>query len=142
MTAFLLDTSAVIGLVERRSASVRGVLSRATVDPVVSILTLGELAHGVAAAGDDTVERARRQATASRVTRLPMLGLASPEIAECYGFVSVSRRAGWIDRWLVAAAAVGSLEIVTEDAGIADLVDGISWSGPWSRPAITLCPPA
>ena len=141
MTAFLLDTSAVIGLIERRSAAVRGVLSRATVDPVVSVLTLGELEHGVQVRGIAKVERARRRATADFAARLPTLGLpASRRVAACYGFVSVSGRAGWVDRWLVATAVVGDLEIVTEDAGIAALVDEVVWNAVWARPTVTLCP--
>jgi predicted nucleic acid-binding protein len=139
MTAFLLDASAVIGLIERRSAHVRGVLSRATVDPVVSVLTLGELAHGVHAA-PDTAERARRQRTADRAARLPALGLAGRDIAECYGFVSASQRAGWIDRWLVAIASVGGLELVTQDVDIARLVDEVAWTPPWIAPVVALCP--
>lgn len=139
MSAMLLDTSALIGLIERRSAAVRAVLARATVDPVVSVVTIGELAHGVAEAPTARQRTARRR-TYELATQLPVLPLDGVEIADCYGFVSSSRRAGWADRWLVASAVVHDLELVTEDAGMSSIRDDIRWTDRWPAPSITVCP--
>jgi predicted nucleic acid-binding protein len=138
MTAFLLDTSAVIGLIERRSPAVRGALSRATTDPFVSVLTFGELAHGVAASPTAT-ERRRRAITVTYAQRLRTLALDGALFAECYGYISVGQRAGVNDRWIVAQAVVNGLELLTEDAGIARLIEAVAWTSSWERPALTLC---
>ena len=137
MTAFLLDTSAIIGLLERNSRSIRGALSRVTVDPKVSVLTLGELEHGAQSAGSNQDQR--RLLTLRRAKALPMIAIDTPDIAECFGFVSRSTRAGVIDRWLVACAVVGGLEILTEDHGMSALIDDVQWNDRWQRPDLTLC---
>lgn len=138
MTAFLLDTSAVIGLIERRSPAVRGALSRASTDPLVSILTFGELAHGVAAS-PNAAERRRRANTVTYAQRLPALALDGALVPECYGYISATQRAGVTDRWIVAQAVVNRLELLTEDAGIVRLVEAMAWNSRWERPDVTLC---
>jgi predicted nucleic acid-binding protein len=137
MTAFLLDTAAIIGLLERNSRSVRGALSRVTVDPKVSVLTLGELEHGAQHA--EAAQDERRQLTLRRAKALPMIAIDAPEVAECFGFISRSTRAGVIDRWLVACAVVEGLDLLTEDHGMSALIDDVPWNDRWRRPDLTLC---
>jgi tRNA(fMet)-specific endonuclease VapC len=125
----ILDTSAVIGLIERRSAEIEAIIRSDPIRPVVSILTIGELQHGVSGATASR-ERRRRQETLDLVAELPAVGL-SLATAACFGQLSarMSRRVGVADRWIAATALSRSLTLVTEDRDLAEALHGCEVPG-------------
>ena len=125
----ILDTSAVIGLIERRSAEVERIVRSDPIRPVVSLLTIGELEHGVRAATGARLRR-RRQETLDLVAELPAVGL-SLAAAACFGELSarMPRRVGVADRWIAATALSRSLTLVTEDRDLAEALRGCEVPG-------------
>lgn len=119
----MLDTSAVIGWLERRDESAAQAISTAKEIPVVHIVTLGELHDGV--------ERARRgsnvEVLASRVATLRFvvseLSVADPlgaDDAALFGVVSsvIGRGLSHNDKWILARVVIAEHLLVTQDAGL------------------------
>lgn len=125
----ILDTSAVIGLVERHSEAIEAVVAADPVRPVVSIISLGELQHGLRRAATAR-ERRARQATLDIVAELIAVGL-SLAAAEGFGELSarLPRRVGVADRWIAATALTRSLTLVTEDRELAEALRGCDVPG-------------
>lgn len=124
---FILDTSAIIGLVERQNPHV-GEALRAdgnTELPMCHVVSLGELAGGVHAArvrGDESAV-AQREQTLSTARSLadPDDPLGRSEI-ECFGIITAltSRKLSHNDQWILACAAAEQAQLVTEDQRQAD----------------------
>ena len=127
----IFDTSAVIGLVERRSPA----LVQATTElgqPIVRSATVsGELQHGAAITGDGQAARADTLDRYLRLSAWPDLELELDELARLYGIVSAtstepSLRAGMNDRWVVAECLAFGTGLVTADARQARLATTVA----------------
>ncbi len=140
----ILDTSAVIGLIELDAvrpaivASVRQVGGDKR--PAIHVVTLGELAAGVHRAveqfGSGSVEAKARQRTLDVATWREAGGSSRPRLSTfdidaatwgCYGEVSgpMGRRVSNNDKWIVAAAIVNKRVLVTQDETLADRAAGV-----------------
>ena len=118
--AVMLDTSAVIALVERKHVGIRRLLDVHGVLPNVSVMTIGELEHGVEAATDH-VQRRRRAWTLQACDRMEVSNI-DRATARLYGRLSLElpRRVGSADRWIAAGAAVLGATLVTFDRPLAE----------------------
>jgi predicted nucleic acid-binding protein len=132
---FLLDTD-VIAETRRRTpdVNVTAWLDRTDPDAVfVSVLTLGELAKGVAPVGrrDAAAGAAlRRWLDGIRVLYADRLVGVDAEVAEEWGRLSTARPLTAINGLLAATALVHGLTLVTRNGS--DLVDsGIAVVNPW-----------
>lgn len=124
----LLDTSAALGLIERRSPEIREVVARLDDALLRSSFVTAELLHGVeSATGSD---RDERQATLDRWLRITVAPDTAPTLEvlpEPYSRISalagpLRSRIGQNDRWILAEANVlGVSRIITEDLGQANL---------------------
>ena len=134
----ILDTSAVIGLVELDAdrpgivASVRQVGGDKR--PAIHVVTLGELAAGVHRAveqfGSGSVEANARQRTLDVAAGREAGGSGRPRLSTfdidaatwgCFGEISgpMGRRVSNNDKWIVAAAIVNERVLVTQDETLA-----------------------
>ncbi len=122
--ALILDTSAVIGWVERRNQNVIAALAATERLPVISIVTLGELFQGVESArrANDAASLAIRQRTLSLAQRRLSRVAVDESDAKLFGKLSavLSRAVSHNDRWIAAAAMRVKRSLVTEDAELAD----------------------
>lgn len=121
--ALILDTSAVIGWVERRNQKVIETLAATERLPVISVVTLGELFQGVESArhANDAAALAIRQRTLGLAQRrLPRVGVDESD-AKLFGRLSavLSRTVSHNDRWIATAAMRVKRTLVTEDAELA-----------------------
>lgn len=140
----ILDTSAVIGLVELDAdrpgivASVRQVGGDKR--PAIHVVTLGELAAGVHRAveqfGSGSVEANARQHTLDVAAGREAGGSGRPRLSTfdidaatwgCFGEISgpMGRRISNNDKWIVAAAIVNERVLITQDETLADRAGGI-----------------
>lgn len=123
--ALILDTSAVIGWVELKSAEITKALRDHSVDgsPRVHTVTIGELELGVAQA-DDEVTRARRRATLrfAREQLAPLPLDADGDQPEAFGQIAaaLSRQISHNDNWITAAAITERRHLLTQDAALAE----------------------
>jgi len=134
----ILDTSAVIGLIELDAdrpgivASVRQVGGDKR--PAIHVVTLGELAAGVHRAveqfGSGSVEANARQRTLDVAAGREAGGSSRPRLSTfdidaatwgCFGEISgpMGRRVSNNDKWIVAAAIVNERVLVTQDETLA-----------------------
>jgi predicted nucleic acid-binding protein len=132
--ALILDTSAVIGWVERRNQNVIAALAATERLPLISIVTLGELFQGVESArhANDASALAIRQRTLSLAhRRLPRVGVDESD-AKLFGRLSavVSRTVSHNDRWIATAAMRVKRTLVTEDAELAAALAGSGFDIP------------
>jgi predicted nucleic acid-binding protein len=141
VSALLLDTSAVIGLLERKTPSLKRVIEEETLPIRVSVITLGELHHGVEGSPDPVTRQRRR-------TSLDALKMScvTVEITEAetlvYGDLSARlrsagfgpRRVGAADRWISATAIKRGFTLVTQDAVLADALSNLGYGD-----NLTLC---
>jgi predicted nucleic acid-binding protein len=119
----VFDTSAVIGLVERRSPALIEAATQLGQPIMRSATVCGELQHGAAITSPGQAERAR---TLDRYLHLsawpdPELDLEIDELARLYGVVSAASaqpdlRAGMNDRWVIAECLAFGAGLVTADA--------------------------
>jgi predicted nucleic acid-binding protein len=121
--ALILDTSAVIGWVERRNQNVIAALASTERLPLISIVTLGELFQGVESArrANDAASLAIRQRTLSLAQRrLPRVAVDESD-AKLFGRLSavLSRAVSHNDRWIAVAAMRVKRSLVTEDVELA-----------------------
>ncbi|HTQ21063.1 type II toxin-antitoxin system VapC family toxin [Mycobacterium sp.] len=121
--ALILDTSAVIGWVERRNQNVIEALAATERLPVISIVTLGELFQGVESAryANDAAALTIRQRTLSLAQRrLPRVGVDESD-AKMFGRLSaaLSRTVSHNGRWIATVAIRVKRTLVTEDAQLA-----------------------
>lgn len=142
----MLDTSAVLGWLERKTPGTSEAVRSAGATPLIHVATLAELQEGVAraeaiGAASTEVRRQTVQFVLHRLRRTP----APSEIdAECFGRLSActSRKLSHNDKWIVAASIIGGHRLLTEDArihaqvmGNADLERMVVDRG-WSSPQI------
>lgn len=140
MGSLILDTSAVIGLLERADRNILGSVRESAERPKVSIVTLGELHHGVARSrrsGDsDSISARTRSLRAAQALDVLPITIA---IAECFGDLSAvtPRTIGVNDRWIIASAVVGGRTLVTQDEELA-VINGLVFE--WDPPRIIFHP--
>lgn len=133
MNRLLLDTSAIIGLIERRVESLRTIVAADDAVLHMSIVTLGELEHGVAAATTTTIAATRRSSLHAVIDATDVVGLDADD-ASTYGLLSHElRRRGWgpravgtADRWIAATAITRGLTLVTQDRLLAEAIDAVT----------------
>ena len=117
----VLDTSAVIHLVERRAAALTTELRKATQAPSISVVTLGELAVGWALLPSDSLRR--RTYHAARRMRVVdiVVDHLHPEPAGLVLSFGVCRAAGikGNDAWIAATAHVLAATLLTYDETLA-----------------------
>ncbi len=135
----LFDTSAVIGLLERRSTDLIALVTDLDRPIVRSTTVCGELRHGVGLSDRDPIE-SRRSQTLHEYLSLsvwPDVEFELDELSELYGAVSATSaqpelRAGMNDRWVIAECLAYRSGLVTGDqrqarlAGAAAATAGIS----------------
>lgn len=129
----IFDTSAVIGLVERRSRALIEVATDLDRPIMRSATVCGELQHGAAVTGTGQAERAD---TLDRYLRLsawpdPVADLELDELARLYGVVSATSaqpdlRVGMNDQWVVAECLAFGAGLVTADARQARLATAVA----------------
>jgi len=116
-----IDTSAVIGFIERQDPPVVETLTTQVAPAVLLSFVEAELLHGVAAA---TADAPARQRTLGVYHQLTTLADPVPEraaVVEYYGQVSgyasrTANRSGQNDRWIIAeAVAMNATIFVTQD---------------------------
>ncbi|MBK9560294.1 MAG: hypothetical protein WAS75_04160 [Candidatus Microthrix subdominans] len=144
----MLDTSAVLGWLERKTPGVSDAVRTAGATPLIHIATLAELHERVAraeAVGAASTEQ-RRQTVEFVLHRLGRTPAPSEIDAECFGCLSActSRKLSHNDKWIVAASIIGGHRLLTEDArlhaqvmGNAELERTVVGRG-WSSPQIVL----
>lgn len=127
----ILDTTAVVGLLELgddRQLLIEAVRAAGGTElPGVSVVTLGELAAGVQAAGDHEDRRAARQRTLGvvegqhRRSRFDILPI-DRSTWQRFGQVSglLTRKIGHNDKWIAATALAAGRTLVTQDALLAE----------------------
>ncbi len=131
---FVLDTSAIIGMIERQNPRVGEVLRSDgnTELPVCHVVSLGELAGGIHSArvrSDESAVAEREQTLSiARSLAAPRDPLGRSEV-ECFGIITAltSRKLSHNDQWILACAAAEQAHLVTEDRRQADesAVDGL-----------------
>jgi predicted nucleic acid-binding protein len=117
----LLDTSAVIHLVERRSHGVVNEIRTSTEAPSISVVTLAELAVGWASLPVDSLRRRTyRAARRLRVVNVNVDPLAS-EPAGLIASFGACRAAGikGNDAWIAATAHATGSTLITYDETLA-----------------------
>lgn len=126
-SGYLLDTSAVLALTERRNEKIVHLIREADQAPIGSMVVLGELVHGVAAAPTKAI-RIQRESTVSFYKRLVRMPDQYPwiSIASRYGDASAAAsasglRLGMNDRWIVAECVTFGAILVTCDETQASL---------------------
>jgi len=130
-SATVFDTSAVIGLTERRSPVLIDIVKSLGRPITRSITVYGELRHGAALA--DRPRQSDRARTLDRYQRLSEWSeteTALDEVGQIYGDVSAMAsanelRLGMNDRWIIAESVVLGARLVTGDrrqAHLAELV--------------------
>lgn len=132
--ALILDTSAVIGWVERRNQNVIEALAATDRLPVISIVTHGELCQGVESArrANDAAALAIRQRTLNLAhRRLSRVGVDESD-AKLFGRLSavLSRTVSHNDRWIATAAMRVKRTLVTENAELAAALAGSGFDIP------------
>lgn len=128
---FILDTSAIIGMVERQNARVRRAVRADgnTELPVCHVVSLGELVGGVHSArlGGNESALAEREQTLSIARSLadPRDPLGPSEVA-CFGIITAltRRKLSHNDQWILACAAAEQAQLITEDVRQADASAG------------------
>lgn len=139
MSGLMLDTSAVIGLLERHDQRLRALVARTSAEIAVSAITLGELEHGMHT--NPTPTRRDTLATAAAaMVRIDIDGTFAPA---CYGFIrsETSRRVGRLDCWIASSAVIAGLDLVTQDAHLDQGLRAIDWStSRWETPTVVFVP--
>jgi predicted nucleic acid-binding protein len=128
-STLLFDTSAVIGLIERRSPDLIGIVKSLGRPITRSITVFGELRHG--AALEDRPGQLDRERTLDRYQRLSEwseIETALDEVGQAYGDVCATASAnelslGVNDRWIIAECAVLRARLVTGDRRQAQLAE-------------------
>lgn len=127
----ILDTSAVIGLVERRSRDLVEIVTRLGGPIVRSPTVTGELQHGAAVDGPGAEQRAETLDRYLRLSVWPDAEIELHELARIYGIVSGTSanpelRAGMNDRWVVAECVAFGAGLITADARQARLATAVA----------------
>ncbi len=123
----------MISLVELGDEGLRAVIEAEDAAVAVSVVTLGELHHGVLAATSPAKSDVRRRTYAAALT-MNVIPVREDQAA-AYGEISavLPRRIGSNDRWIAATAKHHDLTLVTYDS---DLRAAIARIPPASRPRV------
>ncbi len=135
----LLDTSAVIGLVERHSPALRDIVARNSGAVAISTMTLGELERGARSRPSPLRQHTLDVATGT-MQHVPIDDLVGPA---CFGHISatVSRRVGGIDCWIAATAVITGYQLVTQDRRLAREISDVDWlRTAWNAPDVIFVP--
>ena len=117
----VLDTSAVIHLVERKNAAVVAELRSATEPPSISAVTLGELAVGWSSLPADSPRRRTYQAARRlRIVNIVADGLQQEpsDLVLAFGLCRAAGIKG-NDAWIAATAQFTDATLVTFDSTLA-----------------------
>jgi predicted nucleic acid-binding protein len=129
--ATLFDTSAVIGLIERRSSVLIDITQELGAPLTRSITVFGELRHGAAATDrPGQPDRERTLARYEQLSEWSELEVSLDEVGQIYGDVSAIANAnglavGMNDRWVITECVTQRTRLVTGDrrqARLAELV--------------------
>ena len=133
--SFLLDTN-VVSETRRKTPDPNVLRWLATADPAdlfVSVMTLGEIAKGVAMRTGQNRAQAtalERWLTAIRTKYANQIIAVDPDIAEAWGRLAAKRTLPVVDGLLAATALVRGMTLVTRnERDIADL--GVPVLNPW-----------
>ena len=129
--ASIFDTSAVIGLVERRAPGLVEIITQLGRPIIRSTTVAGELQHGAAVGGPGTKQRADTLDRYIRLSVWPDAEVEFDELARLYGVVSATSakpelRAGMNDRWVVAECLAFGVALVTSDVRQARLATAVA----------------
>lgn len=120
--SFVLDTSAIIGMVERHNVRVADALRTDgnTELPICHAVSLGELVSGVHTArlrGDESALAEREQTLSIARSLRPARDPLGEAEVECFGIIAAltSRRLSHNDQWILACVAAEQAQLVTED---------------------------
>lgn len=120
--ALVLDTSAVIGWVERNDPTIRAAVLSAGEKPAVSIVTIGELHAGVARASlaGDVAAVSFRERTLSTARGLEIVPV-SDDVATTFGDLRARLPLSFSanDLWIVATAIAQQATLATHDERLA-----------------------
>ncbi len=118
----LLDTSAVIALVEAQHAAVARMVRESAEWPTISLITVGELLAGVATAASPEIAAARRRS----IRRIAQLRVHPIDRSSMTVYAEV-RRVGLRgnDALVVTAAVELDARLVTFDHALATKADGL-----------------
>lgn len=140
----LLDTSAIIGWLERRDPGVTETIASDPDVPAISAVTLGELHRGVRRARDDRTRVVRRLHLAFVGDRLDIVPVDHESGPRWAGLADLlPRHLGHNDIWIAAAAATTSRQLVTQDEQLATALTDTRTSTDLSTapvPDVVLCP--
>jgi predicted nucleic acid-binding protein len=134
----VLDTSAVIHLVERKHPPLVAEIRQLTEAPFISAVTLGELAVGWASlSADSPRRRTYRAARRLRVVNVIVDGLLAEPVGLIVSF-GLCRSVGikGNDAWIAATAHASAATLITYDAALATRFEkvGVSKLLALSRP--------
>ena len=134
----MLDTSAVIAFLEGGHTGVRDIIVAGRARPVVSVITIGELHHGVEAA-PDAAHRRRRTRTLNGCELMEVCEVTT-QAARIFGHLSADmpRAVGANDRWIAATAIVSGHQLVTFDADFAHRLRNVETPNNWALTQVTL----
>ena len=128
----IVDTSVVIGAIERRDSGAVRAIETMTNLSVRSMVVLGELTFGVRSATDATlaVRSRTRDLYLSISDPAGIVSLNGNQVAQWFGLTSAiakasSIRVGQNDRWIVAESLTHGVPVWTADTAMRDLVDAI-----------------
>jgi predicted nucleic acid-binding protein len=117
----VLDTSAVIQLIERRDAALVAELRKASEPPAISAVTLGELAVG----WSELDHNSPRHRTYAAARRLRVVNIVADSFAQgpsglirCFGECRAAGIKG-TDAWIAATASATESTLITYDATLA-----------------------
>lgn len=142
----MLDTSAVIGWVERGDQTVIDALAGESQVPFIHVVTLGELEEGVIRAPRGSILRIRAatQGFATNLARIDLSGnIRQPVI---FGVISarIGRTLSHNDKWILAAAIEHRHTLVTQDVGFLEAAKFLNRSGGTrhigGEASVTYCP--
>ena len=125
---FLLDTSAAIGLIERRDPRIPAILQEHPDElPAVSVFTRGELLAGfrqLLDAQPHSSHVGRMRATINYAMELPLADFDESTV-ECFEYVSAfaPRKVSHNDQWIISTAIAESRELITQDDKQAKLMN-------------------
>lgn len=126
----VLDTSAVIGWLERKNQRIVSAINELGEVPCVHVVTLGELHEGVARVrgGPGDIQRSRAATLRFVIDELDVARSPDGREAEVFGLVSarIGRRLSHNDRWILSRCVLDAHHLITEDDDLADAAESVA----------------